>query len=61
MELREALGDHRHVSRSDLEKAVTAERASPPALQVLRLLGRDLCKEGVGSVEGPLVGLISHG
>src|SRR5205085_1014771 len=55
MELLEPLRHHRDVARSDLEKTVTAERAAPPALELLRLFGRHAGEELVGARQNPFV------
>lgn len=44
----ESRGDHRNIARSDLEKTVTTERATPAAPEVLGLGLHDVVEERVG-------------
>src|SRR6185436_13184855 len=56
MQLLEAFREDRNVARADLEKAVAAERASAPALQILRLRPHHRIEVLVGAREdGPVV------
>jgi hypothetical protein len=57
---RQTVRNDGHIGPADLEKAMAAQRASTPALEVLPLLPNDRIEELIGPVEDSPVRAVRH-